>query len=199
MDITKCGYFCTPPNVAAFGVATLGYYQMWLLLYSTKCGSIWSTLGYYQMWLLLYSTKCGSIWSTLGYYQMWLLLYSTKCGNIWGTHGYYQMWLYFCTPPNEATFGVITKCGYFCTPPNVAIFGVPMDITKCGYFCTPPNEATFGVPMDRPYQFNFLLHGSAGLFFVNWKNKRKMGGVLTCGRGLTWLTIWGRFHHAHFR
>ena len=134
--ITKCGYFCTPPNVATFG-----YYQMWLLLYS-KCGNVWGTHGYYQMWLLLYSTKCGNIWSTHGYYQMWVLMWQhfldiTKYG-------------YYCTP-NVATFGVpmdITKCGYFCTPPNVATFGVPLDITKCGYFCTPPNEATFGVPMD---------------------------------------------------
>ena len=38
----------------------------------------------------------------------------------------------------------------------------------------------------RPYQFNSLLHG---LFFGNWKNKRKMGGVLTCGRGLTWFHL----------
>ena len=46
MDSTKCGYFCTPPNVATFGVPMDINYQMWLLLYSTKCGNIWSTHGY---------------------------------------------------------------------------------------------------------------------------------------------------------
>ena len=109
--------------------STLGYYQMWLLLYSTKCGNIRVPSDV---------TKCGYFCTPPNVATFGVPSDITKCG-------------YFCTPPNVATFGVpsdITKCGYFCTPPNVATFGVPSDNTKCGYFCTPPNVATFGIPLD---------------------------------------------------
>ena len=104
---------------------------MWLLLYSTKCGNIWSTLGYYQMWLLLYSTKCGNIWSTLGYYQMWLLLYSTKCGNIWR---YYQMWQHLEYPwiiPNVAT-SVLHQMWQHLEYPRILPNVATSYCTKCG-------------------------------------------------------------------
>ena len=37
MDIAKCGYFCTPPNVATFGVP-IDITK--INVYSTKCGNV---------------------------------------------------------------------------------------------------------------------------------------------------------------
>ena len=115
LDITKCGYFCTPPNVATFGAPKD----------ITKCG---------------YFRTPPNVWQHFGYYQMWLLLYSTKCDKHL-EHPRILPNVATCTPPNVATFGVpldITKCGYFCQMwqhleypwilPNVAT----SDSTKCG-------------------------------------------------------------------
>ena len=86
----------TPPNVAKFGVpldvatsvlhqmcqnlGTHRYYQMWLLLYSTKCGNIWSTHGYYQMCV-----------ATSVLHQMWHLEYPWILPNV-ATSVLHQMW-----------------------------------------------------------------------------------------------------------
>ena len=48
LDITKCGYFRAPPKVATFGVPLDITKCQWLLLYSTKCGNIWTKCGYFR-------------------------------------------------------------------------------------------------------------------------------------------------------